>query len=84
MKQIAEVIKPGKPVIVVSGSNDPAHSFNTKRTLSSLGFNIIGEVSIPPAGFSLPESGKKKSVEAPDRSAKRNSNCVVTVAIAPC
>lgn len=86
LKQIAEVIKPGKPVIVVSGSNDPAHSFNAKRTLNSLGFNVIGEVSIPPAGFSLPESGKKrkKSIEAPDPSSKRNSNCVVTVAIAPC
>ena len=47
-------------MIVVSGSNDPAHSFNAKRTLNSLGFNVIGEVSIPPAGFSLPESGKKR------------------------
>ena len=84
MKQIAEVIKPGKPVIVVSGSNDPAHAFNAKRTLKSLGFYIIGEVTIPPAGFSLPDSGKKKSTGASDRPMKRNSNCVVTVAIAPC
>ncbi len=84
LKQIAEVIKPGMPVVVVSGSNDPADSFNAKRILHSLGFDTIGEVSIPPAGFSLPESGKKKKSNAAAESTKRNSNCVVTVAIAPC
>eukprot|EP00986_Skeletonema_menzelii_P005717 scaffold2118_cov145-Skeletonema_menzelii.AAC.2 len=81
--RIAEVVKPGKPVIVVSGSNDPALSFNAKRTFKELGFDIVGEVTIPPAGFSLPESGKKKNTVASDRQTNRNSNCVVTIVIAP-
>lgn len=81
--RIAEVVKPCKPVIVVSGSNDPAHSFNAKRTFKSLGFDIVGEISVPPSGFCLPESTKKKSTRVSDRQTKGNSNCVVTVAIAP-
>lgn len=84
MRRLPEVLKPGKPVIVVSGSNDLTDSFNAKCSLLSMGFSVIGEVTIPPAGFSLPDSvkNKKKSIEA-TRPAKRNSDCVVTVAIAP-
>ena len=78
-------MKAGTPVIVVSGSNDPTEPFNTMQSLNSSGFDIIGEVTIPPADFSLPDSGKKKNenIEASDRPTKRKSNCVVTVAIAP-
>ena len=83
IRRIAEVVKPGKAVIVVSGSNDPAHSFNAKRTFKSLGFDIVGEISVPPSGFCLPESTKKKSTGVSDQQTKGNSNCVVTVAIAP-
>ena len=82
IKQISEVIKPGKPVIVISGSDESNQSFNAKSSLKSLGFDIIGEKSIPPTDFSLPESGKKKKNGASDGS-KRKSSCIVTIAIAP-
>lgn len=82
--QLVDAMKPGAPLIVVSGSNDPNDSFNAKYCLSGLGFDVIGEVSIPPAGFSLPKSGiKKKRSEQLAQSKKRSSDCVVTVAIAP-
>ncbi|KAL7440744.1 hypothetical protein ACHAXM_007443 [Skeletonema potamos] len=81
MRRLPKVLKPGKPVIVVSGGSDD--SFNAKCCLQSIGFSVIGEVSIPPAGFSLPCSRKKKSIEATDQSAKRNSDCMITIAIAP-
>lgn len=83
LKRLIHVMKPGAPVVVVSGSNDTNEGFNALNCLKEMGFDIIGEVTSPPAGFSLPDSGKKKRNEPSSQSTKRNSSCVVTVAIAP-
>lgn len=83
LKRLIHVMKPGAPVVVVSGSNEQNEGFNALNCLKELGFDVIGEANVPPAGFSLPDSGKKKRNEPSSQSTKRNSSCVVTVAIAP-
>jgi tRNA G10 N-methylase Trm11 len=81
LKRLKHVMKPGAPVVVVSGSNDSNEGFNVLNCLKEMGFDIIGEVTSPPAGFSLPDSGKKKRNEPSSQSTK--SSCVITVAVAP-
>ena len=84
LKRLIHVMKPGAPVVVVSGSNDQNEGFNAMNCLKEMGFDIIGEATSPPARFSLPDSGKKKKKHEPSsRSTKRNSSCVITVAVAP-
>lgn len=84
LKRLIHVMTPGAPVVVVSGSNDQNEGFNALNCLKEMGFDIIGEATSPPARFSLPDSGKKKKKHEPSsRPTKRNSSCVVTVAVAP-
>jgi hypothetical protein len=86
MKATAAVLKPGAPLIVVSGGDDA--SFDANQCLRHLGFDVLGEATVPPRGFNLPSSGKKKrgntenNVGSRDKVA-RSSDCIITVAIAP-
>jgi SAM-dependent methyltransferase len=66
-------------------------SFNVKECLEGMGFVILGQATIPPRGFQLP-TGKKKTkktkkdasiVAMKNENVQRNSDCLITVAIAP-
>ena len=92
----AGALKPGSPLVVVSGGHrdeqggqteeGPEISFNARECLERMGFVVLGEASVPPRGFQLPASGKKGNLPglvAKDGKVQRNSDCWVTVAIAP-
>ena len=100
---MAAVLKPGAPLVIISGgcssSNNTRQdtkskytSFNVKECLEGMGFVILGQATIPPQGFQLPASGKKKKtktkkdssiVATMNENVQRNSDCLITVAIAP-
>ncbi|KAL3767294.1 hypothetical protein ACHAW5_001699 [Stephanodiscus triporus] len=65
----------------------PEISFNARERLVGMGFVVLGEASIPPRGFQLPPaSGKKRNspgLLAKNGKVQRNSDCWITVAIAP-
>ena len=90
LKESAAVLKPGCPLVVVSGgkrsNNEAGTSFNAGKVLKDIGFCVLGEASIPPEGFILPGSGKKRyssgSVAKPEQ-VQRSSDCIITVAVAP-
>ena len=97
----AAALKPGAPLVVVSGrdNNDDHHeqkmtSFNTRISLEKLGLHVIGEATIPPMGFDLPVSTKKrdnasglvpkkKEKKKKKKRVSRSSDCMITVAITP-
>jgi predicted Fe-S protein YdhL (DUF1289 family) len=67
-------------------------SFNVNECLEGMGFVILGQATIPPRGFQLPASGNKKKIKtkkdvsivaAKNENVQRNSDCLITVAIAP-
>ena len=67
-------------------------SFSVKECLAGMGFFILGQATIPPQGFQLPASGKTKKtktkkdssiVATKNENVQRNSDCLITVAIAP-
>ena len=89
----AAVLKPGAPLVVVSGrdnndDHDQKTSFNTRISLEKLGLHVIGEATIPPMGFDLPVSTKKRDntsglVPKKKKRVSRSSDCMITVAITP-
>jgi predicted Fe-S protein YdhL (DUF1289 family) len=100
----AAVLKPGAPLVIISdGRNSNSNntrqdtkskytSFNVKERLEGMGFVILGQATIPPQGFQLPASGKKKKIKnkkdasiaaTKNENVQRNSDCLITVAIAP-
>ena len=93
----AAVLKPGAPLVVVSGRDHNDHeqktSFNTRISLEKLGLHVIGEATIPPMGFDLPVSTKKrdntsglvpkKKEKKKKKRVSRSSDCMITVAITP-
>jgi hypothetical protein len=100
----AAVLKPGASLVVISdGRNSNSNntrqdtkskytSFNVKECLEGMGFVILGQATIPPRGFQLPASGKKKEIKTKkdvsiaatkNENVQRNSDCLITVAIAP-
>ena len=96
LEATAAALKPGSPLVVVSGghrddqggrSNEgPGMPLNARECLERMGFLVLGEASIPPRGYKLPASGKKG--DTPESVAKngkvqRNSDCLITVAVAP-
>ena len=92
LRATASVLRPGAPLVVVSGgvhnneqdkTEEDSRLFSTRTCLEDLGFHVIGEASIPPKGFNLPVSGKKKNVPKKKGSTFRSSDCMITVAVAP-
>ncbi|KAL9178987.1 hypothetical protein ACHAXT_011960 [Thalassiosira profunda] len=94
LEATATVLKPGSPVAVVSardremtvegGVSDEGSPFNATKCLHQLGFRVLGEATIPPAGFELPLSGKKKTPSATrKRKSGSSSDCVITLAVSP-
>ncbi|KAL3796150.1 hypothetical protein HJC23_000653 [Cyclotella cryptica] len=89
LQAVASVLKPRAPIVVISaeGSGDIETSigpdlFDAGKCLVDLGFDILGHVSIPPTGYALPSS-KKKRREYSTKKMKGRSNCQVFVALAP-
>jgi hypothetical protein len=81
LESTAEVLKPGSPLMVVSGGHRDHRSrgvqqandmvvpkgtpFDIREFLEGIGFIVVGEASIPPRGFRLPVSGKMRDVPGP-------------------
>lgn len=68
----------GAPCAIVSKGSVSTIS----ETVQQLGFRIVGQAEIPPAGFSLPKSKKKKAdvpVQLGGDLDKGRSHCVVTI-----
>ena len=81
LKATASVLKPGSPLVVVSGGqcngeqigdNDESNelAFNARTCLENLGFEVLGEAAIPSKGFQLPASGKRRDSSCPRRERK--------------
>lgn len=88
LEAICTVLKPGSPLVIVSGrdDNESDHvttSFSAKGCLENLGFSILGEASIPPKGFSLPQPSKKGGIRLSKKRVQRSSDCIITVAVSP-
>lgn len=99
IEAIAASLLPGSPFVVISGGNQGENQlrlaqstsnelqlpFNARQCLENIGFQVLGEATVPPRGFHLPVSGKKDSSQliATQEQVLRSSNCVITVAVAP-
>ena len=94
LEATASALKPGSPLVVVSarnreipvedGAGDGGSPFNATKCLQQLGFHVLGEATIPPTGFELPLSGKKKTPSATkNRKSGSSSDCVITLAVSP-
>ena len=91
LESTASALRPGAPLVVVSGErqsdNEQRIRFDAKTCLKNMGFQIIGEITVPPAGFSLPKSEKKKKgnteKDQSEQNKSRSSDCVIIVAISP-
>ena len=88
LEAVYTVLKPGSPLVVVSGSdgNESGHettSFSARDCLENLGFSIVGEATIPPKGFALPTSSKKGGIRDNQKRVQRSSDCIITVVVSP-
>lgn len=89
LQAVALVLKPRAPIVVISAEvNDDIRCsagpqlFDSGKCLEELGFDILGYASIPPTGYALPSSTKKKSASSTNI-LKGRSNCQILVALAP-
>jgi len=89
LQAVAVVLKPRAPIVVISaeGSDDNRCSagpelFDAGKCLEDLGFDILGSASIPPTGYALPSSTKKKRISSTN-TLKGRSNCQILLALAP-
>jgi hypothetical protein len=89
LQAVALVLKPRAPIVVISaeGSDDIGCSagpelFDAGKCLDDLGFDILGYASIPPTGYALPSSTKKRMASSTNK-VKGTSNCQILVALAP-
>jgi len=89
LEAVTSILKPGASLVVISGERKGEDShFDTRQCLIGIGFDIIGQVSVPPAGFFLPKSEKKnmnggREKGMSDEVAVKSSDCVITVASVP-
>jgi hypothetical protein len=96
LEATAAALLPGSPFVVISGGsqrekqssqlirNELDLSFNARQCLESIGFQVLGEATVPPRGFHLPVSGKNADVSTLQEQHHRSSDCLITVAVAPC
>lgn len=89
LQAVTSILKPGASLVVISGERKGDNSyFDTRQCLIDIGVDIIGQVSVPPAGFFLPKSEKKnmnrdREKGMSDEVAVKSSDCVITVASVP-
>jgi 23S rRNA G2445 N2-methylase RlmL len=90
LRATAAMLKPGSPVLVISGRDEDYESglsFNARACLQNLGFHVLGEATVPPKGYELPASGKKRSGSpafvAKKKRVSRSSDCTITIAVVP-
>ena len=85
LESVSSLLSPGAPFVVVSGGmagqdeSDADGRFNARGCLEKLGMRVLTTACIPPRGFNLPSSSKRK-VGLPKHVA-RSSDCTVTIAI---
>ena len=84
LESVSSLLSPGAPFVVVSGGmagqdDDVDKQFNARSCLEKLGMTVLTTACIPPRGFNLPSSSKKKVRSA--KNVARSSDCVITIAI---